>query len=261
VLSPIHIISIEYLIDSAIHRRTLPPGCDPGQEPRILILALQVEKSDVSTVPFNELWLFSRCIVGGWLAWYALANTVGVGGDVIFGRDAFGYPSKLGKVNIEEKDNCFNIVGNRLGRDFFLARGKMSGRPTKSLSRQVLIVGLKSYPIPGDHRFQGRLVIQPWNVQSSNSFPVLLDDLTIEMPDTSSPGNIGKRDPWFELKPVRIESATIEKGTVRRLFASYAGEVPNWEEYFLDRCDGCLSPEEASRGGGNDTFLVSKEGG
>lgn len=257
VLSPINVLSIEYLIDSAVHHRTLPSGCDPGQDPRILILALQVERSDVSTVPFNELWLFSRCFVGGKKAWYALANTVGVGGDVIYGRDVFGYPSKQGRVNIEMKDKYFNVVGNRLDRDYLLVKGKSSGRTIQSLNRQMLMVGLKAYPIPEDHRFRGRLVLQPWEVESFNSFPVQLDDLTIEMPDTSSPGTIGKRDPWFELKPVRVESAAVTRGTMRRMYGSYAGEVPNWEEFFLERCDGCLSPEEATVSGGNDTFLAS----
>jgi hypothetical protein len=255
-LSSPGILSISYLVHPEIHRRTLPPGCAPGEKPRVLVVVLQVAQSDVSTLPFNELWLFSQCVVEGQPAWYALANIVGSGGDVVFGRDVFGYPSKQGTIDIDVTKDEFSVTGTRLGRQFFGASTRTSGKPIPPGAGQMRVVGLKACPSMGSHRSGGKLTIQPWTVQCFDAFALSPDSIAIEMPDTSSPGMIGKRDPWFELKPLRIESVSLARGVVKRMPARYMDKVPTWEPYFLERCDGCLNPDEALRGGGNDTFLV-----
>ena len=45
--------------------------------------------------PFHEIWLFARCLREGREAWYALSHLVGPDGDVVFGRETFGYPSRM----------------------------------------------------------------------------------------------------------------------------------------------------------------------
>ena len=41
----------------------------------------------------------SRCLRQGREAWYALAHLVGPEGDVVFGRETFGYPSRSAAID------------------------------------------------------------------------------------------------------------------------------------------------------------------
>ena len=104
-LDPVDLVDVKLEIDPEIHAQTLPPSCNPGSEAMLRILAMRVEASDLSPQPFNELFLFSRFELDGKPAYYAIADIVGLHGDVLFGRETYGHPSKMGDVDIEIGEN------------------------------------------------------------------------------------------------------------------------------------------------------------
>ena len=110
------LVQVDLRVSPELHARTLPPGVEAGPEPLVRILALDVSSSDLSTQPFHELWLFARCLREGREAWYALSHLVGPDGDVVFGRETFGYPSRMAAIEWSRDGDSFALAASRLGR-------------------------------------------------------------------------------------------------------------------------------------------------
>lgn len=253
------IVSIEYEVSPDKHARTLPSECQPGAEPRIRILGLQAWQSDISSQPFAELWLFSRCIINGQPAWYALSHVMGEHGDVFFGRDTFGYPSRKGNISVEVKEDAFSLSGHRLQRDFFKCRSPL-GHSERTLKKDSFdVLGVRLFHVVNQpHRYEGRFVKQSWEIEmemeslAGTSF----NKLKIEMPETLSPGLIGKRDTWFELIPDRILSVSAGRGVIRRGPGVDSGSTDNLFQLSIERCDGSLEPLSALSGTSKATFFL-----
>jgi len=224
--------------------------------PQIRIVALCVERSDLSSVPFSELWLLSRCRIRGRPAWYELAHIVGDGGDVLLGREAFGYPSKIGNIRIEVEKENFHVSGNRLGREFFKAEGKLNGDWIQNQEEQMEVIGIQAYPVRAHERQPARIVSQPWLVNLERKCDLSSRSFRIEMPDSTSLGLIGKKDPWFEFNPCHIISAYVGKGMMKRYPGKVEGELLRYFRYYRDRYDSCLSQADLEGTGMKASFLV-----
>ena len=110
------LVQVDLRVSPELHARTAAARSRSGAEPLVRILALDVSTSDVSTQPFHELWLFARCLREGREAWYALSHLVGPDGDVVFGRETFGYPSRMAAIEWSRDGDSFAIAASRLGR-------------------------------------------------------------------------------------------------------------------------------------------------
>ncbi len=129
--------------------------------------------------PFHELWLLARCLREGREAWYALSHLVGPDGDVVFGRETFGYPSRMASIEWSRDGESFAIAASRLGRRVVeLARRRQRRRLLEEDTRlAVEIVGLRLHPPyramtengfvePGP---RADLVAQPWTFELRSS--------------------------------------------------------------------------------------------
>ena len=92
VIGPAQVLDLTCALEPALHARTAPAPFVAGRLPRIRFIAMSVEVSDVSTVPYGEIWLLSACEHAGEPAWLALSNIVTHGGDVLAGREVWGNP-------------------------------------------------------------------------------------------------------------------------------------------------------------------------
>ena len=199
-------------IDAELHRSVVPAELDPGDAPEIRVLAVDAERSDVSVARFQELWLLARTATG----WYALSHIVTPDGDVLFGRETFGYPSKLGQVGIEVTADAATVSGERLLRRFAEVRVEVSDARPAEVAESFDLHGVQPDPFSLPQPVAGRIVAQPWRLFIEGS-EVAADAIQVSFPDDAGPSDIGRPDAWFDFTgavPLRavVGSVRIERG-------------------------------------------------
>ena len=259
-------LDLELQLDRDVHRRTLPPVLQGAASPHLRIVALDVGTNDVSTLPFTELWLLVSCEHGGQSAWYALSHLVGTGGDVVSGRETFGYPSRMAAIEWRASGSRFSLRASRLGRDVVRLEGPSeSGGATDTGSKRIDLIGLRQQPpyrVMTLHGFsepgaRGELVAQPWALEGGSRQTIDPGALVLELPDQAAPGRIGAPDPWYEFSAAPIVAAAAGAGAVlRRQPGREPVALPDHGPYYLERFDGAATAGEATSGKVRHTFLV-----
>jgi hypothetical protein len=240
-LASVNVVDIQLVTEREAFLEALPPQFQPGL--RLRILALRVGESDLTPAPFDEVWLFAYGVLENRPLWFALSHIVSPGGDLTFGRETFGYPSKRGDVSIITSPIDFSVLGNRKKRDFCYTEGTFQGFSTGTSLSQMDIVCLRSGPFGGGDE-AGELVAQQWYFQGKRSF-VDRSSLVIEFPTEEGPA--GLSDPWCEFNPFRVVSVTVmQHGRMQRMPGEIAARTDGISRYYLDRCDGVLPGQDAA---------------
>ena len=240
LLDPMEVVEIDAMISQEAHEALVPPVCRTAGRPMIKILGLRVGASALSPVPFSELWLFAFTITANRMAWYAVSHIVGPGGDLTFGRDVYGYPSKAGDPDIVVTPVDFSLSARRLGREIVYADGPFRGFSTGTSLAQLPMASLRAKPGGGG----AELVYQMWTFQGRRN-RVDPGNFQMGLPDGAAPGLDLKPDPWYELgAPQPAMLSVMENAVMQRAPGEVVGEVPNFEEFYRERCDGVL-PWEA----------------
>lgn len=255
-------LDLRWEIDPAVHARTLPPQVQVGTQPQLRIMALRVGTNDISTENFNELWLLSRCESEGAEAWYALGHTVGWEGDVVFGRETFGYPSKLGTIDWRTTGSSDRLLGARMGREFVRMQWSAGGRGDAAGNSDLNVIGLRLHPqyrlmtLAGftEPGAQAELISQPWSLQWTDQRSVR--GARLEFPSKSGPGRIGTNDPWFEFATGKVVRAQVGAAVLHRRPAKRLGLMPDYQDYYAERYDGAYNNELSISGNVKQTFLI-----
>jgi hypothetical protein len=250
-LGSVNLVDIQLVTEREAFVEALPPQFQPGL--RLRILALRVGENDLSTAPFNEIWLFAYGVLENRPLWFALSHIAGPGGELTFGRETFGYPSKRGEVDVITTPIDFSAFGRRMNRDFFYAEGAFQGFSTGTSLSEMEIACLRSGPFAGDDP-RGEFVAQRWFFQGQRSF-VDRASLVIEFPDKETA--LGRPDPWFEFNPFRVVSITVmQQGGMQRMPAEIVAGAGGLAPYYRERCDGVLPGENAAADPAAPSFRV-----
>ncbi len=244
VLRSVHMVDFQIAVEATTHAEVLPPPCEPGSRPVLRVLALRVESSDLSPRPFHEAWLFAYCRVNGRPLWYALSHIVSEGGDLLHGRETFGYPSVQGSIDAMVTTEVFSLSGSRLGREFVRGEASVRGFSTGTSLARIDIVGLRAGPFRKGKAPRGELVAQTWFFQGRRLYG---DPKTarLEFPNKPAPGGIGRPSPWFEFQPFHLMSAAgVEDVGMQRGPGQIVAEAPDFTPYYRERCDGLLPGEQ-----------------
>jgi acetoacetate decarboxylase len=252
-LDPAHIVDIQLEIDAAKHGWTLPPPCRPGDQPGIRILAVRAEQSDFTTQPFTELWLLSRCLLEDEAGWYALSHIVSWDGDMLFGRETYGYPTKVGEPEMTVDPLQVSVLGHRFMRDFFHATIPLPLDDPQPYSSDLTVIGLR--PEPKGVMPRVRYLIQPWRLNVGAAGEAHPEEVHLAFPEEPGPARIGKNEPWFDFADAKVVSCVTGRGAVRRLPGKVcaASTTDIDMEFYRERMDGLTG--RASQGG---TYLVGK---
>ena len=239
-LGPMAMIDIRLAIDPAIHAQILPSPCRTAPRSLLRILGMRVEASDISPEPFQEVWLLASCRVGSQLLWYSLSHIVTPGGDVLDGRETFGYPSVNGEVNVVVTPEHFSLRGRRLGREFVYAEGRLRGSAAGISLGRVATVGLRAPPFGRGRNPPAQLVSQPWYFQG-RYLRIDPRSFVLELPSEAAPGRLGRPTPWFEFRPFQnVSAVAAEDVGMQRGPGRIVEAVDGFEPYYAQRCDGVL---------------------
>jgi acetoacetate decarboxylase len=236
LLEPLEIVEIDAMISREAHEALVPPICRTAGRPMIKVLGLRVGAGALSPVPFSELWLFAFTITDNRMAWYAVSHIVGEGGDLTFGRDVYGYPSKSGDPEIVVTPVNFSLGATRMGRELVYADGPFHGFSTGTSLAQLPMVSLRAKPGGGG----AELVYQMWTFQGRRN---RVDPAGFQMgfPNAAAKGLDLNPDPWYELGLAQTGLVSVmESAVMQRAPGEVVAELPQFEEYYRERCDGVL---------------------
>jgi hypothetical protein len=235
----------------------LPAPCQAGPRPVLRVLVLRVEESDISPVPFSEAWLLAFCNAGTERGWYALSHISGDGGDITFGREVLGYPTKTGAIDLSLSFTEFAARCSRRGREFLSAQGGLRGIPTGTSLSQIPILGLRSVSNGPEADPHGEIVLQPWYFQG-RYFAVDRASVEVTLPEPQDES--AAFDPWFELNPVRVASISVMMGgSMQRTPGRVIDISPGYQRYYRERCDGAIPGIDDPRTAAAPTFGVTRE--
>jgi hypothetical protein len=235
----------------------LPPPCHAGPRPVLRVLVLRVEESDLSPVPFSEAWLMAFCNAGTERGWYALSHISSEGGDITFGREALGYPTKTGSIELSASFAEFSARCSRRGREFLSARGSIRGVATGTSLSQIAMLGLRRTSGGRETGSRGEIVLQPWYFQG-RYFAVERASVEVTLPEPQE--GLAIFDPWFEFNPVRVASISVMMGgTMQRTPGRVIAATPDYSRYYRQRCDGAIPGVDDPRTAMTPTFGVTRE--
>lgn len=238
-LGSVNLVDIQLVTEREAFLEALPPQFQPGL--RLRMLALRVGENDFTPAPFDEAWLLAYGLLENRPLWFVLSHIVSPGGELTFGRETFGYPTKLGDVSIITSPIDFSVLGRRNDRDFCYTEGTFQGFSTGTSLSQMDIVCLRSGPFRNGES-EGELVAQQWYFQGKRSF-VDRSSLVVEFPGGEAAG--GVTDPWFEFNPFRVVSVTVmQHGRMQRMPGEIVAHAEGISRYYLDRCDGVLPGQD-----------------
>jgi hypothetical protein len=250
---PAEIVEVDALISPEVHAQLLPAPCVPGSRPLLKVMGIRF--NNVGPEPVNELWLLAFCRIGRTSAWYALSHTVGPGGDLVYGREAFGYPTKSGDPKVVVTPIDCSLTGSRQGREFFYADGGFGGFSTGTSIGRLNILNLRVRP----GQRTGELVLQQWAYQGRRQ-QVNPVTAAMDVPDGDSKLTSVRLDPWYGLRPIQLAAmGALETGGVQRQPGQVVATVAQPNEFYRERCDGVL-PWEADSQERPQPSLIVKPG-
>lgn len=250
-------VELDVMVPTEAHEALLPPMCRSGGRPMLKILGLRVHESDLSPEPFQEAWLFAFAIVAGRAGWYAVSHIVEPPGDAVYGREAFGYPSKFGRPEVVATPVDFSFTVARMGREAFFAGGAFKGFATGTSLGQLPVLTLRARP-GGE---SAEILYQMWTFQGRRN---RVDPATLETtaPEPAAEGLELKADPWFELNPLRpVAVSAMDGGKMQRSPAESLLTWPDFQDYYRERCDGVLPWEDRPAKPRQPTLLVRPASG
>lgn len=247
--NPVEMIEINGLISPELHAQLLPAPCVAGARSLIKVMGLRFQHE--GELPTNELWLMAYCGIGRIGAWYTVAHVVGPGGDLAYGREAFGYPTKSGNPSVIVSPVDCSLTGSRQGREFFYADGAFGGFSTGTTLGRLPTVSLRVRP----GQRTGELVLQPWTYQGRRR-QVMAPTAALGTPGGGSTADGILLDPWFGLGAIQLASmAAYETGLMQRAPGTVVATVAAPAPYYRERCDGLL-PWESDRADAPQPSLV-----
>jgi len=254
VLNPLELVEVEALIDADIYASLLPEPCRPLSRPSVKLVGLRVNRSDFSDQPFSEIWLLTFCLIGGQAAWYALSHIVGPGGDVVFGREVFGYPSKRGEPEVVVSPVDFSLSVRRGGRELAYAAGGFRGFSTGVSLARLAIAGLRLDPGRDGEPRGGELVAQMWHYQGRRH-RIAPGGLQFEFPEP--PEGAAPNDPWHKLGRAQILAISAMDGAVmQRSPGQVIARVGDFDSAYRERCDGVLPWQDLKGAAEKPTLLL-----
>ena len=250
-LGSVNVVDIQLVTEREAFVEAMPPQFQPGL--RLRLLALRVGESDLTPSPFNEAWLLAYGVLDNMPLWFALSHIVGAGGDLTFGRETFGYPSKLGDIDVVTTPVDFNVLGRRNGRDFFYTEGSFEGFSTGTSLAEMDIACLRAGPF-GAADPRGEFITQKWYFQGTRSF-VNRQSHVMELPGEEAA--LGRSDPWFEFNPFRVISVTVmQNGGMQRMPGTVVAQSGGIAPYYKERCDGVLPGKDPAADSSTPGFRI-----
>ena len=242
-LAGVLVVAVDCVANPRLIERLVPPPC--VADPDALVRVMNIR--GLQDPALDEAWLLARCRVHGQDAWYAISHVKSSLAGSEYGREAWGYPTKGGAANALLGANRFTASVTRGNRGLYRAEGAYGGFSTGTSLGEMRVATLRPKAGAGSGPPAGEILLQPWYYQGLRR-PLRRERLQASFPAPEAGSDAGA---WNRMGPVGAYRADIyDDADLQRLPAVLAGEVPDLEPYYRDRCDGQLpwNPRPADGG-------------
>ncbi len=217
-----------------IVRRLLPPPLKPAAQPIATAFVANYPRTNFD-VTYQESALFLRAEWEGEEGGYCLAMPVTRDMAMAGGREIFGFPKKIGDIQLHRKGNAFEGWTERRGIRFMEVRAKMTGKfnveeaqemflgtgSTPDGSTEAVSYLFKHFPAPEGMGFDynPRLVTQ---VTTMRPKEVQIGEAEVLLRPSDY-------DPWAEVEVVRVLGAVYTVGDNSMKSGTVVAEVDPME--------------------------------
>jgi acetoacetate decarboxylase len=210
-----------------IVERLLPPPLKPPRRPLAVALVANYPRTNFG-VSYLESALFLRAEFNGEEGSYCLSMPVTDDIAMAGGREIYGYPKKIGDIQLSRSREDVEGWTERHGVRFFELRAKLTGKFNVEDAQNifvgvfgseanVLVYNFKHFPAPGGDGFDynPRLIRQEVAVRSDS----------VELGEAEIVLQYSDYDPWAEVEIVRVLGAIYTRGNNSMLKGSVVAEA------------------------------------
>jgi acetoacetate decarboxylase len=201
-----------------IVQRLLPSPLKPGKKPLAIAIVASYPRTNFG-VSYLESGLFIRAEFNGQEGNYCLAMPVTNDIALIFGREVFGFPMKIGDIRLNRRGNEVEGLTERHGLRFLEIRAKLTGflstEDAPGILAQIFTIGttmvlntfnFKYFPAPEGTGFD----YSPRLIREEVEFR----HRSLEVGDAEVLLRPSEFDPWAEVEVVRVLGAAYTVGEI-----------------------------------------------
>ena len=221
------ILTVLWETKPEIVERLIPPPLKPAEKPIVVAYVGNFSRTNWGE-PYLECALFLRAIFDGVEGSYCLAMPVTCDIALAYGREIFGFPKKIGSIQLSREDNYVNGWVERRGIRFFELKATLSGKFNTKDAQDIfgqtfkseenrVYYNFKHFPSPDWNTFdyKPRLVKEEVEVHRKS----------IEIGEVEVVLQSSDYDLWAELEVVRVLGAVYTKTDFSMLKANVIAEV------------------------------------
>lgn len=220
-------LTVVYETDPAIVKRLLPPPLEPARRPIVVAYVADFPRTNWGG-PYLEAALFLRAVHKGIEGSYCLGMPVTDDMAMAGGREIFGFPKKIGRIDLERNGTAVRGWAERHGVRFVELRGDLGGAFNADDAEEIL--GSVFPPGESDIYYNFKHVRTPdW---SGFEFPprlvrgeVARNPVSVEIGEAGIVLRASDHDPWAEVRPVRVLGAIHSVGDSSMLQAEVVAEA------------------------------------
>lgn len=225
------VLTIYFETKQEIVARLLPPPLKPTQFPMAGAFIANYPKTNFG-VTYQESALFLATEFNGEEGVYCLAMPVTDDMALILGREVFGYPKKIGKIELNRDGNQMSGWTERHGVRFLEAKANLAGKFNDPAAQQMLIERMTSNPEMVVFNF--KYFPSPLG-EGFDYNPRLIREVVEFRPSSMEMGEAelvfrpSDHDPWSDVEIVRVLGAVYTIGNNTMLPGSVVAEVDQIE--------------------------------
>lgn len=222
------ILTVLWETKPEIVERLLPPPLKPAEKPIVYAYVANFPRTNWGE-PYLEAALFLRAIFNGTEGSYCLAMPVTDDIALIGGRETFGFPKKIGAIELNREGNYVNGWSERHGVRFFELKATLSGKFNTQDAQDIfghvfvpeannVFYNFKHFSSPDWNTFDynPRLVKEDVKVRQRKSMEIGEAQVLLQPSDY---------DPWIEVEIVRVFGAVHTKSDFSMQKANVVAEV------------------------------------
>ena len=224
-------LTIYFETKQEVVARLLPPPLKPTKLPIGGVFIANYPKTNFG-ITYQESALFLQAEFNGEEGGYCLAMPVTDDTALILGREVFGYPKKIGNIQLHREGNKVSGWTERRGVRFLEARAELTGKFNDLATQQMLIerkasnpdmvvFNFKYFPSPGRDGFD----YNPRLIREVVEFR----PTSLEMGEAELVFHPSDHDPWSDVEIVRVLGAVYTIGNNTMLPGSVVAEVEQME--------------------------------
>jgi acetoacetate decarboxylase len=194
-------LTVEFLTSEEAVRRVLPPGLEPVQEPLVLATVGRWGSNCVGDFAGGAIYVAAR--FGDLTGAYTLAMYMDTDAALIFGRDVFGEPKKLGRSRLERSGSHMRGWVERMGVRLIEVEGDLTTELGPAELERARF-NVKAVPSANGHGLEDDAVL------TVAEFKLSLSTVVEGAGEVTLRGTV--HDPLDELEVLEIRRATYVEG-------------------------------------------------